>query len=68
VDGSGWEGVYRILKDRGFAVSIVQNSTITLSGDVATTRRTIAALDGPVILVAERFTAASESGYVWATR
>jgi hypothetical protein len=27
VDGSGWEGVYRILKKDGFQVTIVQNPT-----------------------------------------
>ena len=28
VDGSGWEGVYRILKNDGYDVSIVQNPTL----------------------------------------
>jgi triacylglycerol esterase/lipase EstA (alpha/beta hydrolase family) len=28
VDGSGWEGVYKILKKDGYDVTIVQNSTI----------------------------------------
>jgi hypothetical protein len=37
VDGSGWEGVYRILKGKGYTVSIVQNPTISLDGDVAVT-------------------------------
>ena len=27
VDGSGWDGVYRILRDDGFTVAIVQNPT-----------------------------------------
>ena len=35
VDGSGWQGVYAILKDKGFKVSIVQNPTISLADDVA---------------------------------
>ena len=30
VDGSGWEGVYQILKKDGYPVSIVQNPTISL--------------------------------------
>ena len=38
VDGSGWEGVYRILKKDGYNVSIVQNPTITLEDDVAATK------------------------------
>ena len=29
VDGSGWEGVYRILRKDGYTVSIVQNPTIS---------------------------------------
>ena len=37
VDGSGWEGVYRILKNDGYRVSVVQNPTITLADDVAVT-------------------------------
>ena len=35
VDGAGWRGVYDILKKDGFNVSIVQNPTISLAGDVA---------------------------------
>ena len=31
VDGSGWEGVYRILKNDGYDVSIVQNPTLSLA-------------------------------------
>ncbi len=38
VDGSGWEGVYTILKKDGYDVTIVQNPTISLKGDVAATR------------------------------
>ncbi len=36
VDGSGWESVYHVLKKEGYAVSVVQNSTISLAGDVST--------------------------------
>ena len=39
VDGSGWEGVYQILKRDGYNVSIVQNPTISLADDVAVTKR-----------------------------
>jgi pimeloyl-ACP methyl ester carboxylesterase len=35
VDGSGWIGVYNILEADGFNVSVVQNPTISLEGDVA---------------------------------
>ncbi len=55
VDGSGWEGVYRILKNDGYQVSIVQNPTTTLADDVAATKRVIAEQDGPVILVGHSY-------------
>jgi pimeloyl-ACP methyl ester carboxylesterase len=55
VDGSGWEGVYSALRKDGFAVSVVQNPTISLAGDVEATRRVVAAQDGPVILVGHSY-------------
>ena len=55
VDGSGWEGVYKILRKDGFAVSIVQNPTISLADDVAVTKRVIAGQAGPVILVGHSY-------------
>ncbi len=55
VDGSGWDGVYRILKKDGYTVSIVQNPTISLADDVAVTRRVIAAQNGPVVLVGHSY-------------
>ena len=55
VDGSGWEGVYNILRKDGYNVAIVQNPTISLADDVAVTRRVIAAQDGPVILVGHSY-------------
>jgi pimeloyl-ACP methyl ester carboxylesterase len=55
VDGSGWEGVYRILKRDGFKVTIVQNPTISLEGDVAVTKRALATQDGPSILVGHSY-------------
>ena len=55
VDGSGWEGVYRILKKDGYNVSIVQNPTISLADDVAATKRVLAAQDRPVILVGHSY-------------
>jgi len=55
VDGSGWEAVYRSLKKDGFNVSIVQNPTTSLAGDVQATRRVIAAQNGPVILVGHSY-------------
>jgi pimeloyl-ACP methyl ester carboxylesterase len=55
VDGSGWEAVYNLLKKDGCAVTIVQNPTISLADDVAFTKRAIAALNGPVILVGHSY-------------
>ena len=55
VDGSGWEGVYKILSKDGYKVTIVQNPTTSLEDDVAVTERAIAAQDGPVILVGHSY-------------
>jgi pimeloyl-ACP methyl ester carboxylesterase len=55
VDGSGWQGVYDLLKADGFNVRIVQNPTISLEGDVATTTQLIEAQDGPVVLVGHSY-------------
>ena len=55
VDGSGWEGVYQILKRDGYRVSIVQNPTTSLADDVAATKRVIAEQKGPVILVGHSY-------------
>jgi len=55
VDGSGWEGVYNILKKDGYNVAIVQNPTTSLADDVAFTKRVIAAQPGPSILVGHSY-------------
>jgi len=55
VDGSGWDGVYRILKKKGYKVSVVQNPTISLADDVAATKRIVAAQDRPVVLVGHSY-------------
>jgi len=55
VDGSGWEGVYKILKKDGYTVSIVQNPTISLADDVAATKRIVRAQNRPVILVGHSY-------------
>ena len=39
VDGSGWRKVYTTLTKDGYQVLVVQNSTASLDGDVATTER-----------------------------
>jgi len=55
VDGSGWEGVYQILKKDGHRVAIVQNPTISLADDVAATKRIVHAQNGPVLLVGHSY-------------
>jgi pimeloyl-ACP methyl ester carboxylesterase len=55
VDGSGWEGVYHILKKDGFDVIVVQNPTISLADDVAATKRAIATAKGDVVLVGHSY-------------
>jgi pimeloyl-ACP methyl ester carboxylesterase len=55
VDGSGWEGVYKVLKKDGYNVSVVQNATVSLADDVATTKRVIDEQTGPVILVGHSY-------------
>jgi pimeloyl-ACP methyl ester carboxylesterase len=55
VDGSGWEGVHRLLRNDGFEVAVVQNPTTSLADDVAFTRRVIAAQPGPVLLVGHSY-------------
>jgi pimeloyl-ACP methyl ester carboxylesterase len=55
VDGSGWQGVYQILRRDGYPVSIVQNTTVSLADDVAATRRVIDSQSGAVILVGHSY-------------
>lgn len=55
VDGSGWEGVYQSLKKQGYEVSVVQNPTESLAGDVAATRAVLDAQTKPVILVGHSY-------------
>jgi len=55
VDGSGWAGVYQILKKSGYSVTVVQNPTVSLADDVATTKRALAAQTGPAILVGHSY-------------
>jgi pimeloyl-ACP methyl ester carboxylesterase len=55
VDGSGWQEVYRLLKNDGYSVSIVQNPTLSLEGDAAAAKRVIDAQGEPVILVGHSY-------------
>ena len=64
VDGSGWQGVYDLLTADGFAVSVVQNPTLSLEGDATATRMILDQQDGPTILVGHSYGGAviSEAG------
>jgi pimeloyl-ACP methyl ester carboxylesterase len=64
VEGSGWQGVYSLLKEDGYSVRIVQNPTISLEGDVAATNMIVDAQSEPVILVGHSYGGAviSEAG------
>ena len=55
VDGSGWQEVYRLLTQRDYSVSVVQNPTLSLEGDVAAAKRVIDAQGEPVILVGHSY-------------
>src|SRR5687768_14433527 len=54
-DGSGWEGVYRLLRKDGHAVRVVQHPTLSLPGDVAATRRVLDDVQEDVILVGHSY-------------
>lgn len=55
VDGSGWQGVYDLLRADGFKVSVVQNQTLSLESDVETTHNVLDLQDGPAILVGHSY-------------
>jgi pimeloyl-ACP methyl ester carboxylesterase len=55
VDGGGWERLYKLLRTDGYTVSVVQNPTLSLAGDVAATKLVLAAQDRPVILVGHSY-------------
>jgi pimeloyl-ACP methyl ester carboxylesterase len=54
-DGSGWQGVYKVLTARGYNVSIVGNPNTGMPDDVVATKRVLARQDGPVILVGHSY-------------
>src|SRR6266850_1953025 len=55
VDGSGWAGVYKILRRAGHQVTVVQNPTLSLADDVAVAKRAIAAQGKDVLLVGHSY-------------
>jgi pimeloyl-ACP methyl ester carboxylesterase len=54
-DGSSWSKVVAQLQAKGYHVIAVQNPLTSLADDVAATRRSIAQMDGPVLLAAHSF-------------
>jgi pimeloyl-ACP methyl ester carboxylesterase len=64
VDGSGWRGVYEALSAENYRTLVVQNPTLSLTGDVTATRWVLDNLDSPVILVGHSYGGAviSEAG------
>jgi pimeloyl-ACP methyl ester carboxylesterase len=55
VDGSGWEGVYNLLRKQGYAVSVAQHPTHSLAGDVAAVKLLLDGQKQPVILVGHSY-------------
>ncbi len=64
VDGSGWRGVYDALSAQSYRTIVVQNPTLSLTGDVAATRWVLDSLEPPVVLVGHSYGGAviSEAG------
>jgi len=54
-DGSGWEGLHRVLTDKGYNVAVAGNPNTGLADDVAAVKRTLARIDGPAILVGHSY-------------
>jgi pimeloyl-ACP methyl ester carboxylesterase len=54
-DGSGWKGVYDILVNDGYNVSIVQEPETSFKEDVAAAKRVLSQQDGPCVLVAHSY-------------
>ena len=54
-DGSSWSKVVAQLQAKGYNVLAVQNPLTSFADDVAATKRTIAQMDGPVLLVGHSY-------------
>jgi len=63
-DGSGWEGIFKILKAKGYHVTVVPNPNTSLAEDVRITKAVLDMQDGPTILVGHSYGGAvvTESG------
>ncbi|PZF71899.1 alpha/beta hydrolase [Taibaiella soli] len=54
-DGSSWANIIPMLQSKGYNVIAVQNPLTSLEDDVAATKRAIALMDGPVLLVGHSY-------------
>jgi len=54
-DGSSWSKIIPTLQAKGFNVVAVQNPLTSFTDDVAATKRAIAQMDGPVLLVGHSY-------------
>lgn len=54
-DGSSWAKIIPLLLAKGYNVVAVQNPLTSLTDDVAATKRAIALMDGPVLLVGHSY-------------
>lgn len=54
-DGSSWSRIIPLLTAKGYNVIAVQNPLLSLGEDVAATKRAIALMDGPVLLVGHSY-------------
>ena len=54
-DGSGWEGVHKILTDAGYNVTIVPSPNTSLSDDVKITKAVLSQQNGPTVLVGHSY-------------
>lgn len=54
-DGSGWHRVIPLLERKGYSVTAVQNPLSSYADDVATTKRVIESLKGPVVVVGHSY-------------
>ena len=55
VDGSSWGKVIALLERKGFHVTAIQIPLTSLNDDVAATKRALALVNGPVILVGHSY-------------
>jgi pimeloyl-ACP methyl ester carboxylesterase len=55
LDGSGWEGVFNVLTQKGYRVTITQHTLRDFDDDVAAVERVINQQDGPCILVGHSY-------------